>query len=235
MGGMPGGTRSRSSGMGGGGGFSAEDLFGGGGGRGGGFASATPEPQEKAEDWETPLKLTLEELYTGTTKKLKIGRKLANGQTEQKVITIDVKPGWKKGTKVRFAGSGNEVSPGNAQDLVFIVDERPNARFTRNGDDLRMILPLKLADALDPPTPGSPESRRKITTLDGRTIDVPLPSPGLGKTTISPGRTTRIANEGMPISKVKGAKKGDLVVEWNVEFPDKLSQTQRSEVRKALA
>mgnify|MGYP002718068301 CR=1 FL=1 len=60
-------------------------------------------------------------------------------------------------------------------------------------------------------------------------------SPRSLRTTISPGRATRIANEGMPISKVKGAKKGDLVVEWNVEFPDKLSQTQRSEVRKALA
>ena len=146
-----------------------------------------------------------------------------------------MKPGWKKGTKVRFAGSGNEVSPGNAQDLVFVVDERPHARFTRNGDDLRVILPLKLVDALDPPTPGSPESRRKVTTLDGRTIEVPLPSPGLGKTTISPGRTTRLANEGMPISKVKGTKKGDLVVEWNVEFPDRLTQSQRSDMRKALA
>ena len=56
-----------------------------------------------------------------------------------------------------------------------------------------------------------------------------------GKTTISPGRTTRLAGEGMPISKVKGARKGDLVVEWNVEFPDRLNDSQRSAIRAALS
>ena len=195
---------------------------------------ADREPKTQAKDFETPLMLTLEELYKGTTKKLKIGRTTANGRTEEKVVTIDVKPGWKKGTKVRFAGAGNEVSSGVSQDLVFVVDERSHPRFTRNGDDLRLIQPLKLIDALDPPKPGSPASRRKITTLDGRTIEVPLPSAGLGKTTISPGRTTRLAGEGMPISKVKGTKRGDLVVEWNVEFPDRLTESQRTALRNAL-
>ena len=61
-----------------------------------------------------------------------------------------------------------------------------------------------------------------------------MPSPTLGRTTITPGRTTRLAGEGMPISKVRGAKKGDLVVEWNVEFPDKLSAQQRTAIRNAL-
>lgn len=208
--------------------------FGGGGSRGADMNADTgSKPQPK--DFETPLMLTLEELYKGTTKKLKIGRTTAGGRTEEKVVTIDIKPGWKKGTKIRFAGAGNETSPGVAQDLVFIVDERPHSRFTRNGDDLRLIQPLKLVDALDPPKPGSPNSRRKITTLDGRTIEVPIPSAGLGKTTISPGRTTRLAGEGMPISKVKGARKGDLVVEWNVEFPDRLNDSQRSAIRAALS
>ena len=179
--------------------------------------------------------MSLEELYTGTTKKLKVGRKMLNGKTEEKVLTIDVKPGWKKGTKVRFAGSGNETARGVFQDLVFVVEERSNARFTREGDNLRIIVPIKLVDALDPPRPGTVSSRRTITTLDGRSVEIPLPSPGLGKTTISPGRTTRLANEGMPISKAKGTRKGDLIVEWNVEFPDKLSDTQRSALRNALA
>ena len=211
--------------------------FGGGGGGGSRTraSAADRDAGEKPKDWETPLKLTLEELYKGCTKKLKVGRTLANGRTEEKVITIDVKPGWKKGTKVRFAGSGNETSPGKFQDLVFVVDERPHPRFTRNGDDLRTIQPLKLADALDPPAPGSAASRRRVTMLDGRSVDVPLPSAGAGRTTISPGRTTRMAGEGMPISKVKGAKRGDLVVEWNVEFPDRLTERQRTDLRNALS
>lgn len=205
----------------------------GGGSRGADFDTHS-EPKVQPKDFETPLMLTLEELYKGTTKKLKVGRTLANGRTEEKVVSIDVKPGWKKGTKVRFAGAGNEVSPGKAQDLVFVVDERSHPRFTRNGDDLRLVQPLKLVDALDPPKPGTPGSRRKIVTLDGRSIDVPLPSASLGKTTIMPGRTTRLAGEGMPISKVKGTRKGDLVVEWNIEFPERLTDAQRSALRSAL-
>ncbi|WFD27225.1 Molecular chaperone (DnaJ super) [Malassezia nana] len=166
----------------------------GGGSRGADFDTQS-ESKSQPKDFETPLMLTLEELYKGTTKKLKVGRTLANGRTEEKIVTIDVKPGWKKGTKVRFAGAGNEVSPGKAQDLVFVVDERSHPRFTRNGDDLRLVQPLKLVDALDPPKAGTPASRRKIVTLDGRSIEVPLPSASPGKTTIMPGRTTRLAGE----------------------------------------
>lgn len=45
---------------------------------------------EKAAEIVKPLKLTLEELYKGVTKKLKLTRKLLNGQTEEKVVEINV-------------------------------------------------------------------------------------------------------------------------------------------------
>ena len=135
---------------------------------------------------------------------------------------------------MRFSGAGNEVTPGQFQDVVFIIDEKPHSKFRRDGDDLRLTVPLSLVDALDPPKAGSAASRKAVTTLDGRRVDIPLPSPGPGRTTIVPGRTTRLAGEGMPISKAPG-KKGDLVVEWSVELPERLSDTQRQNLRKALA
>jgi hypothetical protein len=53
------------------------------------------------------LPVSLEDLYTGVTKKLKITRKVAvrgsdgDGYVdEDKILTVDVKPGW----KVRFVG-----------------------------------------------------------------------------------------------------------------------------------
>ena len=88
----------------------------------------TPKPsQTKPAEITKPLKLSLADLYTGTRKHLKIGRKLLNGRTEDKVLEIDVLPGWKAGTKVRFPKAGNEV-PGSAeaQDLVFVVEEKPD-------------------------------------------------------------------------------------------------------------
>jgi DnaJ family protein B protein 4 len=46
-------------------------------------------------------------LYSGTTKKMKITRKLATGETEPKVLEMSVRPGWKAGTKLKFKAAGN--------------------------------------------------------------------------------------------------------------------------------
>ncbi len=224
-GGMPGGFASMFGGGGMPGGMGGMPGMGGGGG-----GPSAPKDSEKQ------LPCSLEDLYSGVTKKLKVGKRLASGGTEEKILQIDVKKGWKKGTKIRFSGAGNEVAPGQSSDLVFIIAEKPHPRFTREGDDLHIKLPLPLVDALDPPKPGAASgSKRAVQTLDGRSIDVPLPHPGLGKTTIAAGRTTRLANEGMPISKTDGKRKGDLVVTWDLQFPDKLTDTQRKNVRAALA
>lgn len=32
-------------------------------------------------------------------------------------------PGWKEGTRVTFAGKGDEVTPGQASDLVFVIKQ----------------------------------------------------------------------------------------------------------------
>ncbi|CDJ47906.1 heat shock protein 40, putative [Eimeria brunetti] len=56
----------------------------------------------KPRAYERDLLCTLEELYTGTTKKMKIGRtRFHNGHPvkEDNVVTVDVKAGWKEGTK----------------------------------------------------------------------------------------------------------------------------------------
>jgi DnaJ family protein B protein 4 len=47
-----------------------------------------------------PLKASLEDLYHGATKHLKVGRRLLGGGTEEKVLEVQILPGWKSGTKV---------------------------------------------------------------------------------------------------------------------------------------
>ncbi|PWN37937.1 DnaJ-domain-containing protein [Meira miltonrushii] len=217
MGGMPGGM----------GGF---DFGSGGHGHPGGRS----ESEVEIKDIEKPLQVSLEDLYKGTTKKLKVGKRFLNGEKDEKVLTIDVKPGWKKGTKVRFAGAGNEVSPGKSQDVVFVIDEKPHETFKRVDNDLFTNLQIPLLDALDPPKAGTPGSKKYITTLDGRKIDIPMPRPKAGGTTIPNGGETRVAGEGMPISKTGGKTKGDLVVTWQVELPNRLTDDQRIGVRKVL-
>ena len=72
---------------------------------------------------------------------------------------------------------------------------------------------------------------RQVEHLDGRKINVPMP---IG--VIKPGSESRVPGEGMPIRK-EGAvrRKGDLVVKWEVEFPDRLTPSQREGIKKVLA
>lgn len=93
-----GGGRARSSRMGGGmpgmagGGFGGMPGGFGGMDSPGGGSSAPPPPGEIVR----PLALTLEELYTGGTKRLKITRHLRHGGQEERVLEVAYKPGWKK-------------------------------------------------------------------------------------------------------------------------------------------
>ena len=69
--------------------------------------------------------MTLEDLYNGKKKKMKINRKRCqtNGtyKEEPTVLTIDVKKGWKEGTKVTFHGEGPESDGYSAGDVVFVI------------------------------------------------------------------------------------------------------------------
>ena len=99
--------------------------FGGGAdpfGSGGAGRDATPE----VTTVERALPLTLEELYNGVTKKMKIKRKTfdetGKRTTTDQVLEVPIKPGLKKGSKIKFKGVGDQEE-GGKQDLHFIVEE----------------------------------------------------------------------------------------------------------------
>jgi len=190
---------------------------------------AQSNPPEKPQEITKPLKVSLEDLYNGSVKHLKVGRKLLDGSTEDKVLDIQIQPGWKSGTKIRFPKAGNEVPPmGDAQDLVFIVEEKPHEVYKREDNNLIANLKIPLVEALAGPPPGTKE--KVLEFLDGRRLRVPLPF-GV----IKPGQQTRISGEGMPIRKDGAAKtKGDLIVNWDVVFPDSLTSSQKEGVRSVL-
>ncbi|KAI7878932.1 DnaJ-domain-containing protein [Lichtheimia hyalospora FSU 10163] len=210
------------------GGFS----FGGGmprgartGGRQGFGRSASPQPPQKPPAIKRPLPISLEDLYKGTTKRLKVTRKIRDGATGRpmntdKILTINVKPGWKAGTKIRFPGEGDELENGQTQDIEFIVEEKPHNVFKRDGDNLRMTIQLTLAEALS-------GFSKKIKTLDDRTLSV-----SNANTIVQPGQESRVPNEGMPNSKT--GRKGDLIVKYEVKFPTNLTSTQKERIKEIL-
>jgi len=199
-------------GMGRGGGFSFGDM---GGGRTSPGASHAPPPVEFG------YACTLEEICNGTTKKFKVTRDLPNGGKDPKTFEIEVKPGYKAGTKISFEREGGYVAGYNQNaDLIFVLEEKPHPHFRRDGADLHYKHSIELRDALLGTVINAP-------TLSGKTVPVTLN--GVTQT----GKKFRIRGEGMPDRKNNGAR-GDLYVEVVVKLPAKLTDEQRQLVERAF-
>ncbi|XP_039033524.1 dnaJ homolog subfamily B member 1-like [Hibiscus syriacus] len=179
----------------------------------------------KAPPVGTTLPCSLEDLYKGIPKKVKISREIsdANGKTVQveEILTIEIKPGWKKGTRITFPDKGNVRTYAIPADLVFIIDEKPHQTFTRDGDDLIVTQKISLSEALTGYTV-------RLTTLDGRNLTVPITD------VINPRHEEIVPMEGMPISRDR-SKKGNLRIKINIKFPARLTAEQKSGIKKSLA
>ncbi|KAH9490607.1 DnaJ sub B member 1 [Bulinus truncatus] len=211
----------------------------GGGGGGGGRADDdmdVDDPfsqfgQQRRRKHQDPavvreLQVSLEEVLTGTTKKLKITRKVLNpdGRTarnEDKILTIDVKPGWKAGTKITFPKEGDQTPHNVAADIVFVIKDKPHPVFTRDGSDIRYKARISLRDALCGTT-------IQVPTL-GSTRKIPLTLSEV----IKPNTVKRIQGEGLPIPK-SPSQRGDLIVEFNVVFPNSIPQATKEIIRDCL-
>ncbi|KAH7306523.1 hypothetical protein KP509_22G016700 [Ceratopteris richardii] len=187
--------------------------------------SAPSGVPKKAAPVESKLQCTLEELYCGSTRKMKISRNVmdASGKSMpvDEILTINVKPGWKKGTKITFAEKGNEQLNMAPADLVFVVDEKPHDVYKRDGNDLVVTHKISLAEALIGTT-------ISLTTLDGRSLTIPV------NEVISPGYEKVVAREGMPIPKEPG-KKGNLRIKFDIKFPSRLTSEQKAGVKRLFS
>ena len=68
----------------------------------------------------------------------------------KEVLELDIKPGWKKGTRLTFAGKGSETPgrPGSAADLVVVISEKPHEVYTREGENLEARCTITVQQAL---------------------------------------------------------------------------------------
>ncbi len=118
-------------------------------------------------------------------------------------ITVRIPPGVVDGETLRLRGQGGPGSQGApAGDLLITLQIAPHPRFTRDGLDLHLRVPITVGEAIR-------GASIRIPTLDGR-VKVTVP-PGSQS-----GRKLRIRGKGLQ----RRQQHGDLYAELSVEVPE---------------
>ncbi|XP_071033833.1 dnaJ homolog subfamily B member 4 [Parasteatoda tepidariorum] len=183
------------------------------------------KPKTQDPPLEHDLYVTLEDISKGCVKKMKISRKVLNpdGRTtkrEEKVLSINVKPGWKAGTKITFQKEGDQTPNSIPADISFIIRDKPHPTFKREGSDIRYTAKVSLKEALC-------GTKVEIPTLTGEKKSLKITD------VIKPNFVHRVKGHGLPLPK-DPTKKGDLVVGFEIKFPDYLSSTAKATLQEVL-
>ena len=175
-----------------------EDLFGdAGGGFGDIFgsifgANARGRARVEAPDVEAPITLSLAEIYRGTSRTVELpgGRR----------VEVKVPAGVKEGTVLRVPG------------LRARVQIAPDPVFTREGKDVRVVVPVPLHAALRGGEVAAP-------TLKGGQVQFKVPP--------ETQNGTKIRLRGLGLPDPKGGQPGDLYAEIKVQLPVPMDEKTR--------
>ena len=178
-----------------------EGLFGGaagGGRRGGGFGGfgggrARQAPPQKGADVAYRLPVAFEDAAT-----LKAQRVTLSGG---KTVDIKLPKGVEEGTRIRLAGQGQQGPAGNG-DAIVTIHLKPHRFYRREGDDIRLDLPVAIDEAVL-------GAKVKVPTVDGPVM-LSIPKGA------SSGKVLRLKGKGFT---GKTGQRGDQLVTLMVEIP----------------
>jgi curved DNA-binding protein len=187
--------------------FESMGLFGRAQRRTGGFGRRSAFP---GEDYEVPVRLTLEEAYRGTERTV---------QLDGRGFTARIPRGATDGQRLRLRGKGGPgMNGGPAGDLYLQIALEPHALYRASGHDLDIDVPLA-------PWEAALGAEVEVPTLEGRvTMKVPSGSKA--------GQKLRLAGKGLP---KPGGGAGDLYAVLSIAVPATLTDSERTlyeELRK---
>lgn len=134
-------------------------------------------------------------------------------EKKKQEITIKIPPGVDNGMRLRMGGYGDAGEGGGPPgDLYVYITVRSHEIFERDGDDVRLELPISFTEA-----------------ALGSKKELPTPTGGTARITIPEGTQSdkifRVRGEGAP--NVHGSGQGDLLVKVVIETPVGLSEKQK--------
>jgi DnaJ-class molecular chaperone len=158
------------------------------------------------QDIQAALTITLPEAAKGVKKRIV----LPTG----KEIDVKIPAALADGQTIRLKGQGNASAGGSAGDLLITVSIAPDPLFERDGNDLRLELPITLYEAVL-------GGKVRVPTLDGA-VELAIPA------STNSGRTFRLKGKGFPAKS--GA--GDLLASVRIMLPEGSSDVDLAELMK---
>jgi DnaJ-class molecular chaperone len=180
------------------GGFRAEDIlneiFGGGGG-------GRRRRARRGEDYSLAITIGFEEAARGGTRRVTL--------PDGRELDVRIPVGVRDGQQIRLKGQGGAGREnGPSGDLLLTVRVASHPWLTREGNDLKMELPVTLKEAVL-------GGKANVPTLTGPvTLTIPAGS--------NTGRTLRLKGKGIPAHA--GQSAGDLYVKLVAMLPDRPDQ-----------
>jgi len=172
------------------------------------------------------LFISLEDIATGCTKKIKITRQVLSTDqqsthSEDKILTIDVKPGWKEGTKITFPNEGDQKPNHIPADIVITIKDKQHQYFKRDkNNNISYKAKVSLRDALCGGSIIVPLLNKQFRELSWNEV-------------IKQGTFKTLSGEGLPLPKMP-IRRGDFIIEFDIKFPDTLSGSTKDVLRNAL-
>ncbi|ASK88817.1 DnaJ C-terminal domain-containing protein [Sphingorhabdus sp. SMR4y] len=170
-----------------------EGLFGGGGSSPFGGRQRSAPPPKGAN---VSYRLKVEFIAAATLQKQRIT--LEDGKT----IDLSLPKGVEEGTQMRLSGKGRQ-GPGGNGDAIVTIHINSHPFFERDGDNIRLQLPISLKEAVE-------GAKVKVPTVDGPVmLSIPAGSDS--------GKTLRLKNKGF---HGKSGVRGNQLVTLMITLPD---------------
>jgi DnaJ-class molecular chaperone len=172
-------------------------IFGGRGGMGGGpggFAGARTRAAPRGANVQYRLNVSLPDAARLASQRIT----LADGKT----IDLKLPAGVEDGTQMRLAGKG-EPGPGGNGDALVMIHVEPHPFFRRDGDNIRLDLPISLDEAVN-------GAKVKVPTVEGAVMLTVAPGS-------SSGKTLRLKGKGFTR---KDGTRGDQLVTLEIALPE---------------
>ena len=187
----------------------------------------------RGQDIESPIEVTLEEAYHGSTRLMqlqteepctacggtgRVGNRVcticngAGGKIIPKRLEVKIPAGVRDGSRIRIAGEGGPgLAGGSKGDLYLVVKVFPHKLFERKGDDLYTEVSVPLATAIL-------GGEVRLPTLNG-SLSLKIPHETQN------GKVFRLAGKGMP--QLGNSKYGNMFAKVKVVLPTNLTEEEK--------